>query len=160
MQLKIGDLVVHPAFGIGHIENVEEKQFSKEEEARLFYKITRPKHHIMWVLVDATISGLRLVTAKGDLDQYRALLKSAPVPVNTNHQQRHLEMFSRLTQGSFQNVCEVVRDLTAWGWQKPLDQADSTLLQKSRESLYQEWASATNVSTTEAIKEIDTLLYH
>ncbi len=25
MQLKIGDLVVHPAFGIGHIVEVEEK---------------------------------------------------------------------------------------------------------------------------------------
>jgi len=37
MPLKIGDLVVHPAFGIGHIAAVEEKQFSKTGAVRLYY---------------------------------------------------------------------------------------------------------------------------
>ena len=157
MQLKIGDLVVHPAFGIGHIVEIEEKQFP-EQRARLYYKVTQPKH-TMWILVEAQeASGLRLVTAKSDLDQYRDLLKSAPVPLNTDHQQRHLELMSRLKQGSFRGVCEVMRDLTAWGWRKPLGQADTTTLQKTRDSLYQEWAMAAGVSTTEAIKEIGSLL--
>ena len=69
-----------------------------------------------------------------------------------------LELASRLKQGSFQGVCEVMRDLTAWGWGEPLGQADRTTLQKTQDSLYQEWAMAADVSTTEAIKEIDSLL--
>lgn len=101
---------------------------------------------------------LRLATAKSDLDQYRNLLKSPPVPLEKNHHRRHLELINRLKQGSFRDVCEVVRDLTAWGRRKPLGQTDTATLQKTRESLYQEWAAAAGVSTMEAIKEIDSLL--
>jgi RNA polymerase-interacting CarD/CdnL/TRCF family regulator len=157
MQLKIGDLVVHPAFGIGHIVEIEKRPLS-EKETRLYYKVVRLKH-TMWIRVEAQeVTGLRLVTAKSDLDYYRDLLKSLPVPLNTNLQQRHLDLVSRLTQGSFQSVCEVMRDLTAWGWREPLDRADTTTLQKTRDSLSQEWATAAGGSTTEAIREIDSLL--
>ncbi len=157
MQLNIGDQVVHPAFGIGHLVEIEEKQFS-EEGVHLYYKITRLKHS-MWLRVEAQeASGLRLVTAKSELSHYRDLLKSAPVPLNTNHQQRQLELVNRLRGGSFQAVCEVMRDLTASGWHKPLGQTDSTTLRKTRDSLSEEWATAAGVSTIEAIKEIDSLL--
>jgi RNA polymerase-interacting CarD/CdnL/TRCF family regulator len=157
MQLNIGDLVVHPAFGIGHIVEIEEKQFSGEG-VHLYYKVSRLRHS-MWTRVEAQkTSGLRLVTARSELDHYRDLLKSAPVPLNTNSQQRNLELVNRLREGSFQAVCEVMRDLTASGWHKPLGQADSTTLRKTRGSLYEEWATAAGVSTTEAIKEIDSLL--
>lgn len=157
MPLKIGDQVVHPAFGIGHIVEIEEKQFS-EERVRPSYKITR-LNNIMWILVEAQeASGLRLVTARSDLDQYRTVLKSLPVPLTTSPQQRQLELLSRLKQGSFQNLCEVLRDLTAKSRQKPLDQADTTILQKTQDSLYQEWAVAAGLSVNEAMREVESLL--
>ena len=40
MQFKIGTLVVHPAYGIGHIVKIEEKQFSQKKAARLYYQAT------------------------------------------------------------------------------------------------------------------------
>jgi RNA polymerase-interacting CarD/CdnL/TRCF family regulator len=113
----------------------------------------------MWIRVEAQeSSGLRLVTPKSELAHYRDLLKSPPVPLTTNQQQRQLDLVSCLKQGSFQGVCEVMRDLTTWGWQKPLDQADTTTLQKTRDSLYEEWATAAGISSTEASQEIDSLL--
>jgi RNA polymerase-interacting CarD/CdnL/TRCF family regulator len=157
MQLKIGDLVIHPAFGIGHIIEIEEKLFSGKETSP-YYKIVRLKH-TMWIRVAAQeVTGLRLVTARSDLDHYRDLLKSSPVPLNPNLQQRHLELTRCLSQGSFQGVCEVMRDLTAGGWREPLGRAELTTLQKTRDSLSQEWASAAGVSPTEALREIDSLL--
>jgi len=157
MQFKIGDLVVLPAYGIGHITEIEEKKFS-EQGMRLYYEIALTKRTV-WIPVEAPeASGLRPVTVQNDLDQYRNLLKSSPVALNPNHQRRHLELASHLKQGSFQGVCEVVRDLTAKGWRKPLGQTDTATLQKTRQSLYQEWATAAGVSLIEAIKEIDSLL--
>jgi RNA polymerase-interacting CarD/CdnL/TRCF family regulator len=157
MQFKIGDLVVDPTFGIGHIVELEEKQFY-HEGVHLYYKVTRDKQ-TMWTRVEAQeTTGLRLVTPKSELVHYRDLLKSPPIPLSTNPQQRQLELTSRLQQGSFQGVCEVMRDLTAWGRQKPLGQADTTTLQKTRYSLYEEWATAANISTTEASQEINSLL--
>ena len=92
--------------------------------ARLYYQITLPNSTV-WIPVEAQAAiGLRLVTARSDLDQYRVLLKSRPVPLHKDHKQRHLELVTRLNQGSFQVVCEVVRDLTAWGWRKSLNRTD------------------------------------
>jgi CarD family transcriptional regulator len=158
MQLKIGDPVVHPAFGIGNVVEIEEKQFSKNEAAHMYYKVMRLRHTI-WVRVDAQeASRLRPVTGRNDLDQYRALLKSAPVALNANHRQRQLELGDRLQEGTFKGVCEVMRDLTASKLLKPLGQADATTLQKTRTSLYEEWATAAGISNIEATREVDTLL--
>lgn len=157
MQLNIGDQVVHPAFGIGYIAELEEKQFY-HEGVHLYYKITQHKQS-MWIRVTAQeTSGLRLVTPKRELAHYCDVLKSPPIPLNPNPQQRQVELISRLHQGTFQAVCEVMRDLTAWGWQKPLSQADTTTLQKTQYSLSEEWATAADISTTEAGREIDSLL--
>jgi RNA polymerase-interacting CarD/CdnL/TRCF family regulator len=99
-----------------------------------------------------------LVTAKSDLDHYRDLLRSRPVALDKNYRQRQLDLVSRLNQGSFQVMCEVVRDLTASGWQKPLARTDTVTLKKTQESLTQEWATAAGVSIAEATKEVKSLL--
>jgi CarD family transcriptional regulator len=157
-QFKVGDFVVHPVYGIGHIVQIEEKQFS-EKVKRLYYRVALLPKHTIWVPVETSErTGLRSVTAKNELDQYRDLLKSRPVALPKKFDQRHRELLGRLNQGSFQVMCEVVRDLTAWSWRKPLGSVDIATLQKTRESLYREWATAAGVTTTEAIKEIDTLL--
>jgi CarD family transcriptional regulator len=157
VQLKIGDLVVHPAYGIGDIVEIEERRFS-QHRTRLYYKVALPRRTI-WIPVEAQeASGLRLVTAKSDLDYYRSLLKSSPVSLGKNHHRRHLELANRLKEGSFQVMCEVVRDLTVSGWQKPLGRSDAAILQKTRERLLQEWATSASVSMAEATAEIDTLL--
>jgi CarD family transcriptional regulator len=157
MPFKIGDQVVHPAFGIGHIVELEEKQFH-QEGLHLYYKIARHQQS-MWVRVEAQeSSGLRRVTPKSELVHYREVLKSPPVPLNVNQQQRQSDLVNRLKQGSFEGVCEVMRDLTASSWQKPLDQADTTTLQKTRDSLSEEWAAMADISPIEAGREIDALL--
>jgi CarD family transcriptional regulator len=155
IQFTVGDFVVHPVYGLGHLVKIEERQFS-EMQARLYYQITLPGCTV-WIPVEAQATiGLRLVTA--DLGQYRDLLRSRPVPLHKDHRRRHLELVSRLNQGSFQMVCEVVRDLTAWGRQKPLNRTDTVTLKKTQESLYQEWATAAGISIAEAMKEIEFLL--
>lgn len=150
-------MVGFSAYGIGHIREIEEKNFS-EQGARLYYKIALSNRTI-WIPVEAhEVSGLRLVTAKSDLDYYRSLLSSSPVPLEKDYHRRHLELTSRLKQGSFQVMCEVVRDLTGLGWQKPLGRSDAAILQRTRERLLQEWATSASVSMAEATAEIDSLL--
>jgi len=157
MQFEVGDNVVHPVYGVGHIVQIEDRQFS-EKGIRQYYKVILPRL-TLWIPVEAQASiGLRLVTARSDLDQYRNLLKSRPVPLEHNHAQRHVELASRLKEGSFQVTCEVVRDLTVSGWQKPLGRSDAVILQKTRERLLQEWAVSAGVSVAEATEEINTLL--
>jgi CarD family transcriptional regulator len=157
LLFKTDDFVVHPIYGVGQIVKIEEKEFA-EQGKHLYYKITLPKRMI-WIPVEAQNGGgLRLVTARTELDQYRTLLKSSPNPLDKNHHKRQQELEKRLEEGSFQALCEVVRDLTASDSQKRLAQKDASLLRKSRESLHQEWATAAGISLAEAIKEVDALL--
>ena len=157
MPFEIGDQVVHPVYGIGYVTRIEEKQIS-DEEKRLYYKVEAPKRSL-WIPVETQKTmGLREVTAGRDLDRYRALLKSPPISLIKNHHRRHRDLISRLKQGSFQIICEIVRDLTAWGWRKPLGPTDQATLRKTRESLCQEWAIAAGVSKAEADKEVESLL--
>lgn len=158
MEFNVGDFVVHPMYGVGHIVKVEEKQFSDIKTCR-YYKITLSIRNTIWIPVEAQRAvGLRLVTAKKDLDQYRHLLKSHPVTLNDDHSKRQADLAKRLKQGSLQVMCEVVRDLTALDERKRLSPTDRAFLLKARESLCKEWAVAASVSTTEAIQEIDDLL--
>jgi CarD family transcriptional regulator len=156
-QFKVGDLIVHPYYGVGQVVEIAQNQFS-EQELCLYYKITLPKR-VIWIPVEAPGSlGLRLVTAKRELDQYRNLLRSPAFTLPKNHHQRHLELDKRLKEGSFQALCEVVRDLTASSGQKNLGSKDAATLRKTRESLCEEWAAAAGLSVAEALKEVGGLL--
>ena len=64
----------------------------------------------------------------------------------------------RLRDGTFSVLCEIVRDLTARGRIKPLNEADSAALRRARSSLLQEWAAAAEVTLAEATAEVDELL--
>lgn len=82
MSFKIGDWVVDLAYGTGQIVNIEKKQFSGKK-ARLYYKVALPKLITLWAPVKAQeADGLRLVTAKDDLDPDRDLLKSILVSLD------------------------------------------------------------------------------
>ena len=157
MPFQVGDVVVHPAHGVGHIVSLEEKRFSGREACR-YYEIAIQKSTV-WVSVESPEAlHLRPVTLKNDLARYRSVLKSRPLPLNKDHRQRHLELADRLKQGSFLVMCEVVRDLTARGWLKPLNEYDTVSLQRVRGRLCQEWAASESVSMADATGEVASLL--
>lgn len=157
MQFKVGDQVVHTSHGSGQIMAIEEKR-SSGKEAALFYAVVT-SNSTVWVPVDsAGASNLRLSASHGALAHCRTLLKSRPTPLHSDRRQRLLELTRRLRQGSFEILCEVVRDLTAHGWPKPLNAGDATTLRATRDAVCREWAAAADVSPLQASQEITTLL--
>ena len=157
MRFKVGEFVVHPAHGVGHIVKIEEKRLFGGE-ARLYYEVATQKNTV-WVLVETgETQRLRPLMAKGDLAQYRSILRSRPAALNKDHRQRHLELIDRLKPGSLQVMCEVVRDLTARTWQKSLNEADTASFRKVHGQLCQEWAAAEGVSADQAAREIGDIL--
>jgi RNA polymerase-interacting CarD/CdnL/TRCF family regulator len=157
MQLRVGDCVVHPSFGIGQITNLAVKRLS-EQEARLYFEINMNESTI-WVPVETSRpSRLRPLTTREDLDRYRKLLVSRPSPLDDDHRKRTLDIDIRLKEGTFQAVCETVRDLTARGWKKNASQGDLALLNRAQKNLYLEWSASAGVSPAEAAEEINSLL--
>jgi len=157
MQFKVGDHVMHVSHGSGQIVAIEEKRILGNE-SRLFYVVVINQSTV-WVPVDSdSASSLRLLVSNTALTQCRVLLKSRPIRLNADRRQRSLELTNRLRRGSFEISCEVVRDLTAPGWPKPLSESDSSALRKVQEAVSREWATAAGVPLSEATREIMALL--
>jgi RNA polymerase-interacting CarD/CdnL/TRCF family regulator len=156
MPIKINDWVVHPQHGVGRVVKLETRQFGPGTKRR-YYEISIPTGTI-WVPVEGPPSGLRKLTAKGELSRYRGLLRSRPTPLASDHRQRQLELVERLKESSFAARCEVVRDLTAHSWHKPLNESSGILLRSARQVLCAEWAAAEGLSLVEATHEVEALL--
>jgi len=159
MPYKINDRVVHPTYGVGRVVALVSKRFEAEE--RDFYEVAIERSTV-WVPVDDSTNGngngLRPLTRKADLSRYRRLLQSDPQPLTPDSRQRKLDLQDRLRAGTFQAVCEAVRDISARSWSKPLSEADALLLRKAHEGLCQEWAASADVPVSQASAEVNALL--
>jgi len=157
MEFEIGEQVVHPTHGVGHVVKLEERKFGRKEPL-LYYEVTT-ENCTVWVPAEKHRPlSLRPLTKKSELKRYRKILKSEPEPLHENHRTRRADVSKRLKEGTFQAVCEVVRDLTAYGWESSLTTSDETLLRNAREALFQEWAIVTGMTPEEAEREVDSLL--
>lgn len=157
MTFQVEDRVVHPVHGIGQVVGVVSRQFTGAE-AKMYYEVALTRSTV-WIPVEAGAAGeLRPLTAQRELQRYRDVLRSRPAPLTADHRQRRVDIANRLKNGVFLNVCEVVRDLTARGWTKPLGEQDALALRKAREVLCEEWAVATGRPVSEAYQEVEALL--
>ena len=157
MTFKIDQRVVYPAFGVGQIVGKVSKRFF---EAQLldYYEIVNDRSTV-WVQVhDAVAKGLRALTRQDELANYREVLGGRPVGLNQDARQRQADFHGQLRRYTMQDLCEMVRDLSARGWSKPLGEYDASGLRKSRIGLCQEWAVADGISIIEANAEVDRLL--
>jgi RNA polymerase-interacting CarD/CdnL/TRCF family regulator len=156
MTFKVGDTVIHPRHGLGQVTNLAVKQFV-EGEKRPFYEISFPGS-TLWVPFNLTNSGIRKLTVKSEIANCRRLLKAPAAPLNNDPRMRQTILREHLKEGTLTAHCEVVRDLAATGWHKPLSGAMAAFLKVTQDILCQEWAAVEGISLTEAASEIESLL--
>jgi RNA polymerase-interacting CarD/CdnL/TRCF family regulator len=157
MLFEIKDQVVQPGFGIGRVAKRVMMAFGEAPQQE-YYEITSARSTVWVPLAPGAEPALRALTRKDELGHYRGVLAGQPGALNPDFRQRHLEMRSKARQGTLLAVCEVVRDLNARSWLKPLSEGDSNLLRHTRETLCEEWAAADDVSLPDASAEVSALL--
>lgn len=157
MPYQIDDRVVLNGHGVGRLAGLVTKRFAPSEPKE-YYEVATQRS-MVWVAVEtAEAHGLRAIIDKAELGRYRDVLRSRPVPLNTDHRQRHLELQHRQKLGTFQAACELVRDLTARTWIKPLNDVDTTTLRHEQTGLCDEWAAVDEVTVPQAHAEVVALL--
>jgi CarD family transcriptional regulator len=157
MSFQVNDHVVHPVHGVGRVTEVATKRFF-EAEARLYYEVAVQQGTVWVPAATAGPEELRALTPRQELDRYRDLLASRPQALSQDHRQRRLDLTNRLKPRQLQGLCEIVRDLSARSWHRPLSEADAATLRQARDGLCQEWAAAAGVSPGEASREVEALL--
>ena len=156
MPIEVGDRVIHPRHGLGHVTNLAVKQFV-EGEKRPFYEISF-SNSTLWVPFSRTSSEIRKLTGKSEVASCRRVLTSPAEPLKNDFRLRQTELKDHLKEGTLTARCEVVRDLTAYGWHKPLNGSIAAFLQTTLDILCQEWAAVEKITPEEAAIEIQTLL--
>jgi RNA polymerase-interacting CarD/CdnL/TRCF family regulator len=155
MKFSIGDRVVHPQQGVGYVAKLEEKQF-EPNHPRMYYVVLIPDTTV-WVPVDLSTSGLRKLSLRSELEQCRQVLQSAPRTL-TPDRGLLASLIGHINQGTLTAHCEVVRDLNAFGWRKPLYGPMAEFQRVIMNVLSQEWAVVEGISVIEASHEISVLL--
>jgi RNA polymerase-interacting CarD/CdnL/TRCF family regulator len=156
MRYRANDLIVHPQHGVGRVVKLETRTFGQGKRQE-YYEIAIPTGTV-WVPVEGPANGLRKLGNRADLGRYRTVLRGRPTPLAPDHKQRQIALVERLKESSFQSRCEVVRDLTAHSWERPLNESSGNLLRSARLVLCAEWAAAEGLSVAEATREVEALL--
>ena len=156
MKLEIGDRVVHPQYGVGHVVKLEEREF-EPGVMRRYYEISIPGS-TLWVPLDQPTFGLRKLAVRREIDRCRQILSSRPLPLAEDARLRQSDLSARLKAGTIVAHCEVVRDLSAYGAHKPISGAIAAFLRVTQDVLCQEWAMVEGITTAEANVEISLLL--
>ena len=156
MPFKVGDRVVHPHHGVGTITNLASKQF-EAGTPRSYYEISIGDG-ILWVPVDEPGLGLRKLTPKSQLDHCAQILQSTPSSLDISPRELRGQLSKHLREGTIVAHCEVVRDLTALGWRKPLQGSIAEFRRMALGVLCQEWATVAEIPLAEATQRISTYL--
>jgi RNA polymerase-interacting CarD/CdnL/TRCF family regulator len=156
MRIKVNDWVVHLQHGIGRVVKLCMMDFGSGSDQR-YYEVAIPTGTI-WIPVDGSDASLRTVTRKVELARYRTILRTRPAPLAVDFRQRQAALLERLRIGSFRARCELLRDLSAHGSQKQLNETSGDMLRKTRRMVRDEWAMAADLSPGEATEEIENLL--
>jgi len=156
MAFEIGDQVVHPQHGVGHVVSLAEREF-EPGVTRQYYEIFI-SGSTLWVSLDLPTLGLRKLTGKRQIARCREILASPPAPLDEDPRLRQSNLLARLKLGTIVAQCEVVRDLTAYCARKPMNTSIVSFLRMAQEVLAQEWAIVEDVPLADAVFEIGSLL--
>jgi RNA polymerase-interacting CarD/CdnL/TRCF family regulator len=157
MQFQVGTIVVHPNYGLGKVVGIEMIEYMGAK-ARPYYNVMLENGNIWLPAEPSDDVSIRPVTDKEDLDMYREVLCSEPNPLLEDRHKRNFENKARLKNPTFQTLCEILRDLTAFGWDKKLNDYDTAVLRRAMAALVQEWSVSAGISVDDAQNEIKLLL--
>ncbi|MGZ9166714.1 MAG: CarD family transcriptional regulator [Anaerolineales bacterium] len=156
-MFQIGERVVHPQHGVGQIVKLEDREFERGD-IRKYYEIQIPDGSIVWVPVDLLNSGLRRLANRSEVAHCREILKARPFPLTEDGRARQSVLAAHLKQGTIAAQCEVVRDLSAFVAHKPAYGTITSFLEAMMRVLCQEWAIVEEVTVSDAVSEISSLL--
>jgi CarD family transcriptional regulator len=110
-RYKVGQEIVYPLQGVGHVETIEERPF---QDKKLLYYIIYLEVTDMTVMVPvkkADELGIRPIVGKKESQKALKLISEAYEPVQTDWKMRYQMNLDLLKKGSIIDIANVVRAL-------------------------------------------------
>jgi RNA polymerase-interacting CarD/CdnL/TRCF family regulator len=156
MDFSAGDPVMHWTYGLGQVLRLEARDIFGQN---ILYYAVQIRDLTVWVPADGKLeSRLRPPTAEADFNHLLAILSSPGEPLPDDRHERKIRLVELLKSGLAESLCRVIRDLSAYGQARPLNENDQSLLKRSREALLGEWGFALSITPAQAELELHRLL--
>jgi CarD family transcriptional regulator len=158
MSFSVGDKVIHPIHGAGHIIEIKEEPLVAGFDHYCVIEI--PGKRLTMHIPTNKMAELGVRSVKPDVDLKRVLdtLRAEPnrLPKDTIKRERNIR--EQIESGHSLQIAEAVRDLTWFGNEAGFTKVDHDLLDWGKELLAAEIAIITDSEIIEARRTIRTLL--
>jgi len=156
MVYEVGDKVVHWAYGVGEIVQIDKKTLGGKNS--LYYKV-QIRDLTIWVPVDdANQTSLRLPTPANEFDNLFKILRQTGDELSNDRLERKNWLSENLRSGDLEAICRVIRDLSSFGKVKKLNDNDTLVLERAKNLLLEEWRLSLDVPLADAQKQLRNIL--
>jgi len=158
VEFSVGDYVVYPSHGVGHIVGVETQEIG-EFALRVFVVSFEKDKMILRVPVNkAPVSGMRALSSKAQMKQALTALRGRAKVKRTIWSRRAQEYEAKLNSGDPTAIAEVVRDLYRATGQPEQSYSERQLYEAALDRLAREFAAVENIEPAAAAKLLEEVL--
>jgi RNA polymerase-interacting CarD/CdnL/TRCF family regulator len=153
---QVGDHVVHWVYGLGEIIELDEKALSGEP---VKYYVLQINDLTLWVpQTEAGEHCLRFPTPAKDFQKLFDILAAPGESLSPDRHTRKTQLSEYLKDGTLESICRVVRDLTYHKRSNRTNENDSSILERARNLLLDEWSVALSIPIHQAELKLSALL--
>lgn len=150
-MFKIGDKVSHPSFGVGDVENIEEKKVLGQKEKYYILKLMVNEMTLMVPVNKAEEIGLRYIIDPETVpDVLNVLGHRIDDEMDGNYKQRIRSQTEMVDSGDILKVAQVVKNYTHRDTVEKLSSTERGLYDRARKILVGEISVACNIEQTKA----------
>ncbi len=156
MKFQVGDTVMHWNYGLGQITGMEERTVTGASQ--LFY-VLKIKDLSIWVPADKSAGDrMRAPTSARSFKKLLEVLGGSAEGLSDDRRERKAQLHTKMSAGTAESICHVLRDLTNRGLSRPLNDDDKATFERARSMLLAEWGYALKVPPARAERELLSIL--
>lgn len=142
MELRPGDVVVHPQHGTATVVEMEERTVGGTKRRYVVLRHSDDDLLLRIPIESAEELGLRDTAGADQAERVLASLGEPPVDLSSAWQKRRAENERRIRSGDLRELAEVVRDLHVWIAGRDAPATDRRMLEEARTRMVNELADA------------------
>jgi len=157
MNFHVGDKVIHWAYGLGEVVQIEEKTI--HDHLTNCYVVRTTSNLMIWIPIDDLPQrSLRVPTLPEEFAGLFAILAGPGEELLEDRALRKDQLMAQMRDGQLASICRVVRDLTHFKRVKKLNDQEKSILEQATNSLLTEWTYSLGLPLEQAHQEMMNLL--
>lgn len=151
---KIGGFVMHPIYGIGHVENIEERRV--ETELYNFATVSFQNEKLkMTINTNLQKNMIRRLITKEDIPKLFDYLREYKTDLPVKSPERYNINMKKIKSTDIKMLIQVIKDLVTLSKSKKLTPKEVSMLKQSKKTLASEIAFVLSITEETASEKID-----